>query len=159
MTDISVPEQRVCERLAPLLREHEVGDSLGDLGTARELMTSFEFFLPEVLREVHEEWRYESLDGIYPRVFRKTAEREAELLGLAIFISDQTLTPVHFRLHLSPTFDRVAWIDLRLGERSESGCRREPYGYAKVQGTMLHVSERLDSIEWFYHVGYGERAS
>ncbi len=153
VTDISVPEQKVCERLAPLLREHQVGDSLG------ELMASFEFFLPEVLREVHEEWRYESLDGIYPSIFRKTGEREAELLGLAIFISDQALTPVHFRLQLSPTFDRVAWIDLRLGECTESGCRREPYGHAKVQSTMLHVSERLDSIEWFYHVGYGERDS
>ena len=122
-------------------------------------MFSFEFFLPEVLSEAHEEWRYESLDGVYPRIFRKTGEREAELLGLVIFVADQTLTPVHFRLQLSPTFDRVAWIDLRLGERTETGCRREPYGHAKVQGTILHVAERFDSIDWFYHVGYGERES
>ena len=157
MTDISIPEQRVCERLGPLLREHSVGDSLGDLVTQRDLMASFEFFLPEVLREVHDEWQGESLDGVYPRYFRKTGEREAELLGLAIFISDQTLTPIHFRLQLSPAFDRVSWIDLRLGEHTEDGCRREPYGHAKVQGTMLHVAERFDSIDWFYHVGYGER--
>lgn len=157
LTDISIPEQRVCERLGPLLREHSVGDSLGDLNTERDLMASFEFFLPEILREVHDEWRGESLDGVYPKFFRKTAEREAELLGLAIFISDQTLTPIHFQVQLSPTFDRVSWIDLRLGEHTANGCRREPYGRSKVQGTMLHVAERFDSIDWFYHVGYGKR--
>ena len=159
MTDISIPEQRVCEGLGPLLRGHAAGDSLGDLPTCRDLMTSFEFFLPEVLREVHDEWRHESLDGVYPRWFRKTGDREAALLGLAIFISDQTLTPVYAELQLSPTFDRVAWVDLRLGEHTEKGCRREPYGHSKVQGSMLHVAERFDSIDWFYHVSYGERES
>jgi hypothetical protein len=29
----------------------------------------------------------------------------------------------------------------------------------KDQGSMLHVAERFDSIDWFYHVGYGERES
>jgi hypothetical protein len=157
LTDISIPERRVCEGLGALLQKHAVGDSLGDLFSARDLMTSFEFFLPEVLREAHDEWRGESLDGVYPRLFRKTGDREAELLGLVIFISDQTLTPVYFQLQLSPEFSRVAWIDLRLGEHTEHGCRREPYGTSKVQGTMLHVAERFDSIDWFYHVAYGER--
>jgi hypothetical protein len=120
-------------------------------------MASFEFFLPEVLREVHPEWQHESLDGLYPRWFRKTGAREADLLGLAIFISDQTLTPLYVQLQLSREFDRVSWIDLRLGEHTATGCRREPYGLAKVRGTMLHVAERFDSIDWFYHVGYGER--
>lgn len=159
MAEVSIPEQRVCEGLGPLLRKHPVGESLGDLLTARALMSSFEFFLPEVLREVHTEWQDESLDGIYPRFFRKVGDREAELLGLAIFISDQTLTPVHFRLQLSRGFDQVTWIDLRLGEHTGSGCRREPYGRSKVQGTMLHVAERFDSIDWYYHVSYGERGT
>jgi hypothetical protein len=159
VTHISLPEQRVCEGLGPLLRGHEIGDSLGELPTWRDLMTSFEYFLPEVLREVHDEWKYESLEGVYPRWFRKTDDREAALLGLAIFISDQTVTPVYVELQLSPTLDRVAWIDLRLGEHTETGCRREPYRGAKVNGSMLHVAERFDSIDWFYHVSYGERES
>jgi hypothetical protein len=121
-------------------------------------MTSFEYFLPEVLREVHDEWEYESLDGVYPRWFRNMGDREAELLGLAIFISDQTVTPVYVELQLSPTLDRVAWIDLRLGEHTETGCRREPYRGAKVNGSMLHIAERFDSIDWFYHVSYGDES-
>jgi hypothetical protein len=157
LSQISVAEQRICENLGPLLRQHQIGDTLEDLLTPTELMAAFQFFLPEVLREVHKEWLGEGLDGVYPRIFRKTGEREAELVGLANFISDQTLTPVHLQLQLSPAFDRVAWLDLRLGERTESGCRREPYTQNKCSGAMLHVDKRFGSIDWFYRVGYGER--
>ncbi len=97
------------------------------------------------------------LDGVYPREFCKTGEREVELVGLAIFISDQTLTPLYVQLQLSPQYDKVSWIDCRLGEHTESGLRREPYGLSKIQGTMLHVLERLESIDWYYHLAYGER--
>lgn len=146
MREISIPEQRVCERLGPLLREREIGESLGDWNMQRDLLVSFEFFLPGVLREVHAEWKGESLDGVYPQMFRKVSDREMELVGIAIFISDQTLTPIWFNLQLSPQFDRVSWIDLRLGEHTEIGCRREPYSHGKVQGSILHVLERLESI-------------
>ena len=65
--------------------------------------------------------------------------------------------PLHLRLQLSPTFDRVSWVEIRLRERTIHGCRREPYGGPKAFGTMLQVVERLDSIDWYYRVGYGER--
>ncbi|ELP31405.1 hypothetical protein RBSWK_04675 [Rhodopirellula baltica SWK14] len=159
LTSTSVPEQRVCELLAPLLRSREVGDSIAPSSDDGYIFSAFEFFLPGVLREIHAEWRHESLDGIYPASFRKTGDREIELIGLALFISDQTLTPLHVRLQLSPDFDCVSWIDLKLGERIDGECRREPYGSAKASGTMLHVSNRLDSIDWYYHVGYGEQRS
>ncbi len=131
------------------------------MGDDLHLMSAFEYFLTEVLCGVHHsEWRHESLDGVYPHIFRKTGDREVELLGLAIFISDQTLTPVHFQLQLSPAYDQVTWIDLRLGERFKGGCRREPYASSKVWGKkMLQVAERFESIDWYYHVGYGERQS
>lgn len=154
---LPVSEQRLCEALAPLLRFHEVGDTIDPLTEGKYLYSSFEFFFPHVLREIHNEWKYESLDGLYARQFQKTGEREIELIGLAMFISDQTLTPLHVNLQLSSNYDRVSWIDLRLGERVGDECRREPYSKSQTAGTMLHVVERLDSIDWFYHVGYGER--
>ena len=156
MPDISVPEQRVCEMLSPLLASHAVGDAIGPRPDGNYLFSSLEFFLPEVLRELHDEWQYESLDGLYSRVFHKTGEHEIELVGLTIFISDQTLTPIHLQLQLPPAHDRVSWINLRLGERIGDECRREPYSRAQTTGTMFHVVERLDTIEWFYHVGYGD---
>jgi len=158
LTDISVPEQRICELLTPLLRSHDVGDAIITPADDGYVFSPFEFFLPGVLREIHAEWRHESLDGIYPATFRKTANREIELIGLALFISDQRLTPLHLCLQLSPHYDCVSWIDVKLGERIGSKCRRDPYGNSKAFGNMLlHVSNRLDSINWFYHVGYGER--
>ena len=160
LTEISVPEQRVCERLAPLLVQHAVGDSLGDIKSQRDLMNSFEFFLAEIIRKSHPEWNHESLDGVYPKFFRKTAEREADLLGLALFISDQTLTPIHFQIQLSSKLNRVSWVDLRLGEHTVDGCLREPYARSKVQGDMLNIAQRFDSkIDWFYHVESGKRDS
>jgi len=133
-----------------------VGDAIGTLPEENYLLSSFQFFLPEVLCEIHGEWRYEGLDDVYPKVFTKTGDREIEFIGVANFITDQTLTPVHFRLQLSANCDRVSWIDLRLGEDTGRGCRREPYKSATVNGTMLHVVERLSSIDWYYHVGYGD---
>ena len=157
LPDTSRAEQVLCESLTPILHAHTVGDAIGTLPEGSYLLSLFQFFLPEVLREVHDDWRYESLDGVYPKVFDKTGEREIEVIGIANFITDQTLTPLHFRLQLSANFDRVSWIDLRMGEHTGQGCRREPYGSATVHGTMLHVVERLDTIEWYYHVGYGKR--
>ena len=157
MPDISVPEQRLCEMLSPLLRSHSVGDPIGPPPDENYIFSSLEFFLPEILRERHNEWHHESLDGLYPKIFRKTAEHEIEFVGLTIFISDQTLTPIHLQLQLSPDHDCVSWVDLRLGERIDDNCRREPYSQSQTTGTMFHVAERLDSIDWFYHVGYGER--
>jgi hypothetical protein len=52
-------------------------------------------YIPEVLREIHSEWKYESLDGIYPEIARKNGDLEIEIIGLCIFIQDQTLTPLH----------------------------------------------------------------
>ncbi|MDB2687118.1 hypothetical protein N9Y42_07880 [Mariniblastus sp.] len=157
MPNISVPEQRVCEMLTPLLRSHAVGDAIGPRPAGNYLFSSLEFFLPEVLRELHDEWRHESLDGLYPKIFRKTNEREIEFVGLTIFITDQTFTPIHLHLQLASDYDRVSWIDLKLGERIGDKCRREPYSRSQTTGTMLHVAERLETIDWFYHVGYGER--
>lgn len=159
MTSISVAEQRVCEILSPLLRSHEVGDSIILSSDDGHIFSSLQFFLPGVLREIHAEWRHESLDGIYPASFRKTGERDIELIGLALFISDQTLTPLHVRFQLSSDFDCVSWIDLKLGERIDGKCRRDPYGSATASGKTMHVTNRLGSIDWYYHVGYVEHQS
>ena len=154
LTEIPASEQRVCELLAPLLRSNGVGDAIVTPPDDGDAFYSFEFFLPGILCEVHAEWQHESLDGIYPQLFCKTAEREIELIGMALFISDQALTPLHLRLQLSRDYDCVSWLDLQLGERIDGKCRRDPYGSSKG---MRYIVDRLDSIDWYYHVGFGER--
>jgi hypothetical protein len=99
----------------------------------------------------------ESLDDIYPAVARKIDEDEIEIIGLCCLMSDQTLTPLSLRLQLDPTQDAVLWLECQLGEKTDRGMRRSPYTNATVHGSMLHVLKRLDSIDWSYRVGYGER--
>jgi hypothetical protein len=130
---------------------------LDDSEDLRHVLSGLEWFLPEVLREVHREWRGEGLDGIYPALAKKVGDGEIEIVGLCCFISDQTLTPLYVRLQLDATQGEVAWLECWLGEDSGNGMRRVPYSDATVHGNMLHVLRRLDSIDWVYHVGYGER--
>ena len=140
--------------LAPILRSNVLSGLIVTPPGDDYIFSPFEFFLSSVLGEVHAEWRHECLDGIYPQLFRKTANREIELIGMALFISDQTLTPLHLHLQLSPGYDCVSWIDLRLGECIDGKCRRDPYDNSKG---IQYLVDRLDSIDWYYQVGYGER--
>ena len=150
LRQISTAERRVCEHLSHILADGLVGDAIDDADAFRNLLTALQFFIPEILREIHNEWKGESLDGVYPKIAKKTGGREIEIVGLCCLISDQTLTPLHIRIQTSAGADHVAWVDCRLGEHTGDGMRREPYGSSKVHGTMLHVVERLDSIDWFY---------
>jgi len=155
--DASIAEQRVCEHLDGILAETSAGATFDDSDTFGDLLTALQFFIPEVLREIHDEWKGEGLDGIYSKVARKVGNHEIEIIGICCLISDQTLTPLHVRIQTSLAVDHVAWLDCRLGEHTGGGMRREPYSSSTVHGTMLHVVERLDSIDWFYQVGYGDR--
>jgi len=155
LTDISCAEQHICEFLIPLLKSHAVGDSIVASTDYGDGFAPFEWFFPQILNELYPAWKYESLDGIYPASFCKTGDREIELVGVALFMSDQTLTPFRVCLGLSQKYDCVSWIDLKLGEYINGKCRRDPYGSSKANTAM--VLERLQSIEWYYHVGYGER--
>jgi hypothetical protein len=155
--EISKAESWFCAHLRPMLASLPSCGTLDDSDDLRSALTALEWFLPEVLQEAHPEWKYESLDGIYPALARKSADNEIEIIGLCCLISDQTLTPLHLRLQLDSTQDAVSWLECRLGESTAAGMRREPYSQGIVYGNKLHVLERLDSIDWVYHVGYGEQ--
>lgn len=157
MREISTAEKAVCIRLQRLLSSLPTGSSIGGSEEFRETLAVLERFVPEVLAEVDDTWKGESLDGIYPACAKKTAEREMEVIGLCCLLSDQALTPLHLQLQLDPAGDCIAWLDCRLGENTGHGMRREPFRSAIVHGNMLHVMKRLDSMEWCYQVGYGER--
>jgi hypothetical protein len=157
--EISIAESRICELLRPILAALPASTEIEDSEQFQQVLTGLQFFLPEVLEEVHREWRFASLDGVYPAVARKTGNDEMEIIGLCCLISDQTMTPLHLRLQLDPAHDAVSWLQCKLGEVGADGrMRREPYSQGIVQKNMLPVAKRLDSIEWVYVVAYGERS-
>ena len=159
LRDISKAESHICDHLRPILASLPSHAAIDDSEEFDEVLRALERFLPEVLDEVHPEFTGEGLDGVYAAHAQKTAEREIEIIGLCCILSDQTLTPLHLRLQLAQATDYVSWVDCRLGENTATGMRREPYRGAIVNDNMLHVMKRLDSIDWYYHVSYGERTS
>src|SRR5207248_3329014 len=119
--------QRLSRILRTILADLPDGECIPDSKQFQEALVSLYWFLPEILAEIYREWQHESLDGIYPLVAKKTSGREAEIFGLCIIISDQTLTPLHVRLQIAASEDEVSWLECRLGERGPSGMVRTPY--------------------------------
>lgn len=121
------------------------------------VLTALEFFIPAVFREIHPEWEHESLDGFYPIMARKTGSHEAEIFGLCILISDQTVTPFHLRLQLARFHDEVSWLECRLGEVGEDGMMRTRYEELNRAFNRLPPPEQaVNAINWVYKVTYGE---
>lgn len=150
-------ESLVCGRLRPILASLPARATIPDSDDLRGVLSPLESLLPEVLREIHPEWKYESLDGILPELVRKTGDNEMELFGLCYLISDQSLAPLHLRLELDLDQNAVSWLECWLGESTADRTRRAPLKRRIFAGKKLSVFGRLDLIKWVYHVGYGER--
>jgi hypothetical protein len=133
-----------------------IGGRIVDSEEFRVITSALEHFIHGVLREIHP--RLESLDWLLPFVARKVGDAEAEIFGLAILISDQTLTPFHVRVQLAVADDEVSWIECRLGERGEDGMVRMPYGSpGKLTKHVYALEDGLDRIDWVYKVTFGQR--
>jgi hypothetical protein len=155
----SKAEEVASRCLRAMLAPMPIGATIPDSAEFREALTGLEWFIPEVLAEVYSEWKGESLDGIYAHLAHKTGKEEAEILGLYILLSDQTVTPIHLRLQISPRRDEVSWLELRLGEQGKHGMVRSPYPPSGSIYNRLHaLFERIDSIEWVYKVTFGHRS-
>lgn len=151
-------EQNLSRSLRAILADLPDGARIPDSEQFREVTSGLEYLLPEVLREIHPEWRHESLDGILPLVARKTREDEAEIVGMCILITDQTVTPLYLHLQIDPAADEVSWLECRLGERGKHGMMRTPYN--QMSGKRFYALEgNADLIEWVYKVTFGERRS
>jgi hypothetical protein len=155
---ISKAETILCSGLRPILAALPARGTVDDSEELQSALSALEWFLPEVLSEIDSNWcDRESLDGIYPAVTRKTGDNEIEIVGMCCLISDQTLTPLHLQLQLDSTDDAVSWLECRLGESTPDGMLRIPYSQGTTYGFRLVAGNRLDSITWVYHCGYGER--
>jgi hypothetical protein len=151
-------ELSVSRSLRAALVDLPDGASIADSEQFREVLCGLEYFLPEVLGEIHPEWHRESLDGIIPLVARKTRAGEAEIFGLCIIISDQTLTPLHVYLQVAASADEISWLECRLGERGEQGMVRTPYKYRNAITKRFFLMEgKAEQIEWVYKVTFGHR--
>jgi hypothetical protein len=74
----------------------------------------------------------------------------AELTGMCILITDQTLTPFQVGLRVAATADGIEWVHCRLGERADGGLLRVPYASTRWR-KRLHVLN-TSTVEWVYDV-------
>lgn len=153
----SKSEQLVSRCLRETLAGLPIGARIADTENIRDVLSGLEWFVGQILGEVYAEWKRESLDGIYPLVAQKTGDGEAEIFGLCIIISDQSLVPLHLQLQLAPSGHEVSWLECRLGERGEQGMERTPYGLKSLDKMLNRFQGRADTIDWAYNVTFGDR--
>lgn len=155
---VSRAEQCLSCSLRAILEDVPNGTDIAVAGSLQDVLVGLEYLLPEVLQELYAEWQHESLDGIIPITARKLGKRAAEIFGLCIIISDQTLTPIQLRLQVAASEDEVSWLECRLGERGEHGMVRTPYESLNRVSKRLHaLVGREDAIDWVYKVKFGHR--
>jgi hypothetical protein len=143
---------RAAGDLAALLAGLPVGSPLS-IDSGSDISTTLEYLIPRLLRRDHEEWSRESIDGFYFSHAVKTGTNSAELAGVCILISDQSLTPFQLSLSLSGegAFDSLR---IRLGEPGDgalgiSGPKWSPEAAVNLPPAL---DARLDQVSWVYDV-------
>ena len=138
-----------------LLRQTDIGKAIGESSEYRLLLSAFNFFIPEVLAEIHPEWKYDALDDMIPLVAEKIGEWEALYFGLSYLIRNQCLVPTYIQLQIDHTADRVNWLECRVGERGPQGmlCRSN----RSFDKQLYRLQGQEDQIDWAYWVTFGQR--
>ncbi|WDI39767.1 hypothetical protein [Bremerella sp. P1] len=151
-------ENELCARLSDLLKTMDVDEVVPESDDSRPILSALESFVSHVIREIHEDFQWESLDGILPVEFRKRGDREIELLGGAYLISDQTVVPIYLRLQIDSADREVCWMECYLGQRlHEKMARTSHANLHKVLNQISSDEEKTSSIDWYYKVGFGEK--
>jgi hypothetical protein len=126
-----------------------------------EALVELQFYLPTVLREVYDHWRWEAMDGFRPPVLRKTGPRQMELIGLVSLLPDCDETPIHFHVQVAADGQDIVWLECRVGERGygRGGMKLHRWGAASTTSLYRKFDrpEALDDIDWVYRVTFGER--
>jgi hypothetical protein len=152
------PERRTARAIRALLEGVESGCSLAQTMQMLVVLGGLEHLLPSVLSEIHPYWKGESLDGFFLADTKKLDYDKAELRGVCILISDQSITPFHVQMQLSASADELDWLECRLGKRGDGAGGMERIPWSKWSGHSYAVlQDSLKPIEWAYAVTFGEK--
>jgi len=157
----SKAEELLCRSLRTILAVLKDGESIGDSEVFQSVLAGLEFFLPQVLPGIFADSGGGILDGFCPVVAKKTGEAEAEIIGLCILISDQTLAPIKMRMQLALNKDEVSWLECKFGEPGLHGIERTPYAFLdKALHRMYefcYLEGKSNMIEWVYEETVGRK--
>jgi len=124
-----------------------------------QLFGALEFFIPEVMCQLHEHWKCEEIDGFFPHAARKIGNRAIELAGMCILCEDQTGAPFHLRMSYSLKEDVIDWMESRVGVPGKGRGAMQRVALWSKQWTELgmRAAEDPDDIDWVYDATYGDR--
>lgn len=147
----AVASQCLRASLAPL----SAGASIEKSEEFLAFQSALERFLPAELG-----WEGESFDAFRFVRAQKVAPDEAEFIGLALLISDQSWIPIHLRLRISPDSDQIAFLDCRVGEPGDGalGLETIPYRSGSVNKVLHRLPEQIESMLWVYRATRGLNA-
>ncbi len=119
--------------------------------------TPLEHYLPAVLWRADPKRWPDSFDAFRLAEGWCTGPRSAELLGLALLISDQCWTPFRLHLRVAADADEVEWLRAWVGEPDEHGALlRVPYGDRRADRLLDRLARRRDEIPWIFEAVLGE---
>ncbi|MBC7783930.1 MAG: hypothetical protein H7144_08820 [Burkholderiales bacterium] len=153
------PEQRISRAVRRSTMRINIGETFSDLHELNHIATGFEYFLPPLLAEKYPHWKHESFDGMFFLPIRKTGDLEAELYGMSILISDQTLTPIHMHLKCSDQPDKIDRMECRVGARGEGTGQMQRIPWAEWRHEPLaKLPPSYNEVDWVvYGIIYGAR--
>lgn len=151
--DILALEVKIASELSALLEKNPVESKL-ELNSSADILYMLELYIPRLLSRKYPEWEYESLDGFFLANAQKIGLDTAELAGLCILISDQTVTPVFIRLALTSLRDSLASYQVFLGEPGGGSLKISgpPCNTPRAQKLLETFDARLDNICWSYAI-------
>ena len=157
MTEKPTLEQKVGGALRSVLEPLALGSDIAESADLQRLLLGLEYFLPSILGEIYPHWKYESLDGVFLAKATKTGQASAELRGVCILISDQSITPFHLRLGASLSDDSIAWMECRIGRRGSGKGEMDRTPWSRWHGhSYSFLQDSLKPTDWAYKVGFGD---
>jgi hypothetical protein len=152
-------EPAVAAEVKALLAATPTGSDI-TIPTGAEIGALLEYFLPRLLAQKYPRWSGESLDGISALRATKTAANALLIVGTAILISDQTLTPFLVEIEVAASGESIKAYRVCVGEPGNGalGVSGPPCNSKQAARYRDHLLARLLSVEvsWVFDVSARE---
>jgi hypothetical protein len=155
--DLFELDTKVARELDTVLNGADVGSDF-EVQPSNDLLYLLELYIPNLLSRRYPIWEQESLDGFFLAYARKIGLGTAELAGICILISDQTVTPVLIRLTLNSSCDSIQSYQVFLGESGDGrlGISGPLCNSPRAQKLLDTIGTRLSTIRWSYALASDE---
>lgn len=147
---VSDVERSISVLMRSNLSKIECGSDIFDSELISKLLSLLETFITLEIRKRYQDWKYESLDGIFTEKISKTDKNQFCFVGMSILTIDQSLIPIFVHIKISDSQDRFDWVELKLAEHGENGIIKIPYNSNRWRKKLYILDSK--SINWYYSV-------